>query len=76
MRVLGCLFLLAAASLSLPYGAAVAEKKMSGVIRKRQVSLGWAWVNRGGALLGTLGRAEPIPAPGTGTAKPQPQPAT
>jgi hypothetical protein len=37
---------------------AVAEKKMSVATRDRQVSLGWAWVDRVCSMLGTLARTD------------------
>jgi hypothetical protein len=37
---------------------AVAEKKMSVVARDKQVSQGWAWVDRVGSMLGVLARTD------------------
>lgn len=49
---------------------AVACKKLSVVNRDRQVSLGWAWVARVGAVLGTLARTERDLATALATATP------
>ena len=49
---------------------AVAEKKMSVAARDKQVSLGWAWVDRVSSVLGVLARSDQALATALVTAKP------
>jgi hypothetical protein len=49
---------------------AMAEKKMAVVTRDRQVSAGWAWVDRVSGILGVLARTDQNLATALGTATP------
>jgi hypothetical protein len=49
---------------------AVTEKKLSVAMRDKQVSLGWAWVDRVTSMLGVLARSDQTVATALATAMP------